>query len=242
MQESLRLTKGADRKSPVSGPTQVIHRLDRLASQLKVPGDQAQVFTDAFTRIRLQPGSHLGMVHPPQTQQHRLIGHIAQNSVLENILLRPCEGRMPTVKDQLAPFHCAQQRPGIAERVGFPRCILCCVLHGLHSRIPEHPPHHRGALQERFFVGWQAVEAGLQHTRKRGRHACLLQLPQVCRPVLRISLHHPILDQHLDQLFNIKRIALGALHNQIHQRFRRVFHLLQDLAYQLAAVSGGQRP
>ena len=58
-------------------------------------------------------------------------------------------------------------------------------------------------------------------------------------PALILNQDDLLVDQHLDQFFQVEWIAVGALHNQITQTRRDALHLTQDFIYQALAVFSG---
>ncbi len=161
-----RLLAGIGQAGLVASLQQVLDRLFALSRQLIVPGDQPQVLADPLPGSGLQPACYLSMVHPAQIQQHRLVGHIPQQRMLKDVLLRAGKGRTLPPEDQL-PITDSLKKGGDFLPIEFPS-LLCPYLS--HGRVPKHPPHHCGSLQKHLFLGWQTVQPGLEHPSERGRY------------------------------------------------------------------------
>lgn len=66
----------------------------------------------------------------------------------------------------------------------------------------------------------QAIDARRDDARHGGRNAGVRQRPGQ-RPAFACTLRHPGLDQRIDHLFDIKRVAVGALLDEADQRLGR---------------------
>ncbi len=100
-------------------------------------GDEAQVFADALPGVVFQPAGDAAVELGAILQQHRLIGHVAQQGVLEEVLAGPGEGGALLAEDQLAAAG-GLQRDGhlvapLPEQVG-------------HRVVPEQAADHRRPL------------------------------------------------------------------------------------------------
>ncbi len=80
----------------------VIRGPSELAGLGIMLGDQPQVFADALTRVLLQPAGDLAVELGPIFEQDRLVGHVAQQGVFEDVLIDPGERRTLAPENQLA--------------------------------------------------------------------------------------------------------------------------------------------
>ena len=61
----------------------------------------------------------------------------------------------------------------------------------------------------------QPIEAGLNDPRQGGGHADLHQAAGVEAPYVRLGLDHPLIDQHLDQYFDVKWVSLSTSDHEL---------------------------
>ncbi len=182
-------------------------------------GDEIGELVHAVAAGPDEPLGRAVVVVAPQPPQDALVGHVAQEGVLEDVFARALEGGLLARVDQLAlPQRGEQRREDL--RLG-----LAQVGHG---RVPKETADDGSALQRLALGRWQAVEAGLQHARQRGwyvdgvqpfgvdgpalvlvQHRPLVARPGRCQ-VARAALDDALLDEHLDQFFDVEGVALGA--------------------------------
>ena len=110
--------------------------------------------------------------------------------------------------------------------------------------LPEDRSEHGSLLQRQPLVSRQRPQARLQHAAQRGRQG--LQGKPVClqHPVQAFTRHrvqHALVQQHLQQLFHEKWVAVSALHQQRLQRRRRQLKRCQQRLRQQRAVGRRQR-
>ena len=67
-------------------------------------GDRRGVFRRSITPLGLQPASRLQVIGGPVAQQHAFVGHLAQDSVLEQICATTGQGGLLGAKDHVASF------------------------------------------------------------------------------------------------------------------------------------------
>ena len=69
-----------------------------------MPGDEPGVLVGAAVSLRhlFQPFGRLSVVAETTTLEHAVIGHVAQQGVLEEEFPGVVEGRLPTLVDHLA--------------------------------------------------------------------------------------------------------------------------------------------
>ncbi len=76
----------------VPRPLQQRRRPQPLPGLDVVFGDEGQVFAQPLAGVGFQPAGGPAVVGGPPIEQHRLISHIAQQDMLEDVLVRPGEG------------------------------------------------------------------------------------------------------------------------------------------------------
>ncbi len=211
----------------IAGPLQVGGGTGVGPGQSVVLGDEAQVFAQTAAGVDFQPAGDPRMVQPPGTQQDRLVGHFAQQIMFEGELGRPGEGRAIAPDDQFAPG----QRVELAVEIGVVGVAvgrLHIVGQRAHGIIPEDAPDDGRPLEHLALLARQAIEAGLEQPGQRGWNLDSLQTFRSHMPDLgwrlagggwrvlatRHSLNHPLLNQHLHQLFDVERVALGPINDE----------------------------
>ncbi len=107
------------------------------------------------------------MVAGPVAQQHALIGHLAQDGVLEQVGLAAAEDGRRHAVDHVAPL----QRPEGGGHLLAVKGVARGAVDLLHSAVPEFVADDRRLLQRQPLQFRHPVEAGLQDAGQRGRHA-----------------------------------------------------------------------
>ena len=200
----------------------------RLAGLQEMLGCQAEKVFGAGTGQGSQPACRHAVVATANALEHGGVRDLLQDVVAERVLANPVEPGLRMRRDQRSLLHGGQ-------RVG-----RVCV-DGDQGLVPEHVADHRSPLQGQLFGRSDAVEPGLQHAGQGGRHAGGQQLVGMHRPALAVDADGAFVDQHLDQLFHVERVAFGAAGDQRPQRVRNVGQALQQFVGELAAGLGGQR-
>lgn len=140
---------------------------------------------------------------------------------------------MLAAEDQLALTGRVEQAPYLGERgclgLGRPECGYCS--------IPENATDDRSPLQDLAGLARQAVQARLQDASERGGHVQSLQARQVDAPLFVPAHNDALLNEHLDQLFDVEGVPLGALHNQVAELVGDGCDFLQDFSYQSTALA-----
>ena len=85
--------------------------------------------------------------------------------------------------------------------------------------------------------GGKTIQARLQHTCQGCRNVYFLQAAQINPPRFFTGDDHAILDQHLDQFFQVKGIAFRAADHQFTQFRWNISSEFEDLRHQLAALT-----
>src|SRR5262245_12845549 len=101
--------------------------------------------------------------------------------------------------------------------------------------IPEDSTDDRDALKELLQGEGERIQPGLQNTSERGWDAHAGEPRAVHGPLIVTLEDHSVIDQSLDQFFNVEGIAVGALDDQIAQLRRDLGHLLEQLSHQAPA-------
>ena len=99
--------------------------------------------------------------------------------------------------------------------------------------VPEHPADHRRALEGGADPAAEVVEARLQHPGERGRHPARSRARStsiVQRAVGSPGTDHAVVDEHLDELLDEERVAVGAVDDEVDELVRHRRRVLQDLA------------
>ncbi len=221
---------------PVPGLDQVIGSLSAAPGQLQVVGDQGGILTCSLATLLHQPVGHQAVVDPPQPLQHALVSHLAQDGLFEDVLLGPGKGRGLPLEDHLL----APQSRQVVQNLGFLHPLADRLADAHHGAVPEQPPHYRGLLQDGSLFRRQAVQAGLQDAGQGRRDAHGGQAGRLDAPALFSLDDHAVFDEHLDQFFDVKRVAFGPTDHQVAQGVGHMVHLLQDLGHQAAAVPPGE--
>ena len=110
-----------------------------------------------------------------------------------------------------------------------------CRVQRLQGLVPEHVADDAGLLQRQPLGRAQPVQARLQYAGEGLRHRRAQQFLGVHAPGFGIGLDGLLLDQHLDQLFHVERIAFGAASDQLAQRDRHLGQLPEQFVDQQAA-------
>ena len=133
-------------------------------------GDQAQVLVQAVAGIGFQPFGHARMVEAAHPAQHRLVGHIAQNGMLEYEFFGAGKSGGGALVDQLAPVE------GLQAAVERSAALWRMVFMGkkIQRPFPEGTSNHRSAPEHFLLSIGQPCQARLQHPGQRGREVRLL--------------------------------------------------------------------
>ena len=214
-------------------PPVPFRRFLHLARPLIVFGNQPGVLAGALAAALHQPRRRPRVIDAPQALEHRLVGHLAQQRVLKEVLPRPRKRRRSAPEYE---FPATQRLQGGADAWRF-----TLGAQGPHRLVPEDAPHHRRPLQGRPVGLWQTVQPRLQHPGQRRRHANRHQARRVHLPRFRARDDAPLVNQHLDQFFGVERVAFRAAHHQVAQGGRHLGHPLQDLGHELPAGAPGER-
>jgi hypothetical protein len=109
--------------------------------QLQVLADQAGDLARALATVLDQPVGHQTMIDPPRAFQQAFKGHLPQQGVLEDLLLRIGKSRTLPLEDHFLGVQGGQRS----------RDSLCFALRaaGLrHGLIPELPAYHYSLLKD----------------------------------------------------------------------------------------------
>jgi hypothetical protein len=139
--------------------------------------------------------------------QHGFVGHLVQQVVAEGFFSGVFEGTA------LAPLH-----QGLALQSGQGRWRQ--RVQRRQRVVPEHTAHDAGLLQRMPLGHGQCVQPRLQHASERGRYTRRGQAFGVHRPDRAFDGDDTIVDQHLQQLFHVVRVARRLFDEQFGQRGR----------------------
>ena len=195
-----------------------------VAGLLVVLGGGAEKVARARARPAGQPRGGFGVQGLARALEQRVVGHLMQDLVPERVLAHVVEARVLVRQSKFTP-HQGRQR------------LRCGRVEGGERVVPEHQADHAGLLQREPLGAGQAVQAGLQHAGQGGRHRRGHEARRMQRPVLCAGLDRALVDQHLDQLFHVERVAFRAADDQLAQRGRHFGQLLQQLVGELLAVA-----
>ena len=200
----------------------------RVAGLLVVFGGGTEEVAGARPGQCGQPGRGLGMQLAPAALEQRVVGDVVKDLVAKRIFAHTVQARVLVRQRQFAPHESRQRQWRM-------------LVQRFQRLVPEHQADHAGLLQREPFRSGQAVQPGLQHTGERGRNRGREQPLGVQRPALGPGLERALVDQHLDQLLHVERVALGAADDELAERRRDVGQLLQQLGGEQLAVVGVQR-
>ncbi len=205
----------------------------RLLRRVIVAGDQGGklIAAPAAQRHLFQPLGGQPVIAAPRALEHAAIGHVAHERVFEQVFLRALKAGDGPRKDQLALVECIERRRHVGWRRG--RRLRAQIVHRL---VPEDAAHDGGLLQGGAGVVLQAVQACLQNAVEGLRQPHLLQTALINRPRLHAGVNHPVLDQHLDDLFHKEGVAVGGGGDLLDQLRRDVCRWLQQGQQQAACV------
>ena len=209
------------RRRVLAGALQIIHRTRRVAGTLVVIRNQREMRRLAAPR---EPRRNLAMRLALDALQHAVVRHLVQNVMLENVFAHAFEGGRLARIDQLATRQQRQNlgRFRIEHQQGF---------------FPEHVTDDGSELERRTLLGRKGIEACLKNAGERCRHARADEPFGYDAPALCIGFDDAVVDQHLDQLFHVERIALRSPGNQFVQRRGNPVEALQQHAGEFAAVA-----
>ena len=177
----------------------------------------------------LEPLGDLGVRDSPVAQRDGVVGDVARQDVLEDVLLLPGERRPDPVAHQLAVLQVAQALVELrveAARLGRAR------REPAHRSAPEHPPDHRGGLEGALVRRDQQVDAGGEHALHRVGQVDLLD-PRLGPPPAVLAGDQPPVDEPAQDLLEEERVALRALEDPGVQRARQVLDAEQQPHEQL---------
>ena len=207
---------------------QVFARTRGLTRLLEVLGGHREEVVHARAGLAGQPFTSLGVVAAAQAFEHRVVGDLVQHLVAERELARAAEAGIGMRHDQRALRDAGQG--GCRLRVD-----------GRERQVPEHEADHGGLLQRQLFGRLGGVEPGLQHAGQGLRHVGDEQLAGVQRPALALDRDRAFVDQHLDQLFDVERVAFGRTGDEFAQCVGHLGQLAQQLAGEAVAHRLSQR-
>ena len=188
--EELRVEPGRERLR-VGAPAMVVRLGERAA------GRRGDVLRARHLGARAPEGADPLVAPLALLLQHAVVGHLVQQVMLEGVLAASSTLAVATHDELLA-----QQRPAARRRAPasiaasawsqntWPTTAACC-----------------SAVRSR---GASASSRACSTPVSVGRHARREQLVGQHAPALGVDLDHAVVDQHLDQLFHVERIALGA--------------------------------
>ena len=200
---------------------------DLVAGPLVVLGRDRQVLGLAVADPRRQPGGGAGVRLAPVGLEHRVVGHLMQEVVLE---------RRFAGAGERALHSCLHHRL-LLERAQHRRRVR---IEGVQRVVPEHRADDAGELHRAPLGGAERVEPRLQHPGQGAGNAGDAQPLVEHAPALALDQDHAVVDQHLDQLFGIEGVAFGLLLDQRAQGRRGLGQALQHGAGERLALLGAE--
>ena len=178
---------------------------------LVVVGDRRRVLVGPLAAPDglLQPLGGQRVVRPADRPQHALVGDVAHERVPEGELVAAGEGRVRPLEDDLArrASRSSAAPPGRRRhRRGQPGDRL----------VPEHPAHHRGAADDRCARrrSSESSRACSSPRRVRGHAQVPAHRPRD-PPAVGGGVDDALLDEPLDQLLDVERVAVGGADDQL---------------------------
>jgi hypothetical protein len=204
-------------------------------------GDQPGVLVHPVRGLGhlLEPASGEAVVVAPMAAKHPFVGDVTQQGVLEQELPAAVERRFLALVHDLPSAQAVERLGGRALRLG--QRLVAVEAQGLDGVVPEHAADHRSALQRQALGDRQRFEAGLQHAAQGGRDLGVLEALVEHLPDVGFGGDHVGLDEPVDQLLDVERVALRRHHDQVAERLGDVVGTLEDLVEQPPRVAPRQR-
>src|SRR5258705_542789 len=164
------------------------------------------------------------MVNPAGFSQKTLVGDIAQQFMFERILDGLSESGRFTPEDQFLSAKRGERAENFLACQGRfdRRALFARTTQTFHCIVPKGAAHYRSPLKNQALDRLQAVQARLQYSHQGGRHAGRRQALRFDAPLLRTRQNHFLIDEHLDNLLDVKRDSFGATDNKFAQRLRNL--------------------
>ena len=212
----------------LSGARVVLAGVACVARFLEMLGNQGMQRVGALGAAQVhQPGGNFGVAFLARPLEHRRVGDLVQQVVFEAELGGLVDRARGVRHDHLEPLQAGQ-------------CDRCLCIEGRERSVPENIADQCRLLQARAIRRGQAVQACLQHAGQSGRNARGTQLLGLHAPRIPTRHDRAFVDQHLQQLFHVIRVARGPCREQLAQGLRYLVQALQQLAGQFKTVRAVQ--
>ena len=194
-----------------------------------VLGDHLRQLARAGAGVVGQPLRRDQVERSPVTQQDGLVRDVTEQCVLEDELDRALERRMRPPVHQLASHRDGELLHG--------PCGCLPVGHRRDDLVPEDAADDAGALDGEPRAVRKSVEPGLEDAGQRRGNVAATESLQRHLPLrgLGIDDDRAVVDEHLHDLLDEERVAIGPVDDQVDECGRHLVDALQDLVDELAS-------
>ena len=179
-----------------------------VAGLLEVLGRRAQEVVGARAGEARQPCRHLGVALAPQSLEHGVVGDLVQDLMLEGVFAHAVEAGLRGAE---SPARARSRRAGAAVR---------CASMAASAWSQNTKPITDACCRASFSAGFRLSSRACSTPVSVCGTWVATQLAGDERPALAAGLDRALVDEHLDQLFHVERVALGAAADQLAQRRR----------------------